>query len=178
MKVLRSLAMAAALVGFGAVAHADGSDSSSDAGQAIAAQISNSQGVIVRVPVNAQGQEDSRAAELRVQLGDAPLSSAQDSVTAWNSALSTSSMPVVGGDVNSDTSTHGNDGYEGNGYGWQNYRGNGYVDSYYYNNYSPSYYYGGGYSYNYGRPSYYDYNYNYGGYYNCYRYYYYPRYWR
>lgn len=169
-KKLRSLSLGAALLlvptGF---AFSEGGDSSSDAADGFARVVEGSTAVMIRVPLNAQGAEDTNAAEMRVYTGQ-PVSGAQLEA-AWQTGVDASTQPVL----NRDSSTSvGRDGYY---WGWNQWNNWGWQSAYYYNNYQPYYGYYGNY-YNYYRPTYYNsyYSQPYYGYYG-YRYYYYNRYW-
>jgi hypothetical protein len=157
--------LALALAGFGPVsslAMADG-DSSSDAAGGFAAHVAQSQAVIIQVPINAQGEELTDAADMRLYQG-ADLNTNGDFASAFATAQPAADQPEV--DVSADSSTHGS-------YGWSSWRNNGWSYNYYYN-YRPTYYYNT-YSYNYYTPYYR--NYYTGGNYYGYRYYYYRRCW-
>lgn len=150
-------------VGFGSVAMAD-DDSSSDATGGFAHQVAESQGVIIQVPIDAQGDELTDEAVLRLHAGQ-DLSTSGDFSAAFDAGQSTVDQPQI--DPSSDSST--------SGYGWNSYRGRGWQNSYYYyNSYRPTYYSYGNY-WNYSTPYYRNY-YNVGNYYG-YRYYYYGRCW-
>lgn len=130
-------------------------DSSSDATGGFSQVVSSSEGVMIRVPVDAQGLENTDAAEMRVHVGPS-ISDSTSLPTAFESAVDASAQPQLSEtDLNRDSST-----------GWRHWNNCGWQYNYYYN-YRPTYCnYGSYYSYNY--PTYYNY---------CgYRYYYYPRY--
>lgn len=150
----------------------DDGDSSADASAGFHTSVEASQAVMIRVPVNANGEEDTTAAAIRVYTGPQVTGTPSDFATAWNSAVDGTSQPVVNTAGDSSTSMF-NGGY----YGWYNpYRYNGWYSNYY-SNYYPQYYYSGSY-YNYGYPYYSNYsnNWYYGNGYNYYyRYYWYPR---
>lgn len=172
-KAILSMALAVAPVILAGTASAQ-QDSSSNLVNGFS-QVSQGKGLMVRVPVNAQGQEDGRLAEVRVPFS-ASVNSNDVNQLARAFDASTKISPSMF-DVTNDSSTHLNFG--GYGYGW-NY-------GYYYGWQNPNYFYSynWGYAYNnytyvyatpyystYYAPYYYN-NYNYYGY----RYYYYPRGW-
>ena len=159
------LALSAGLVLGSATAAlaANGGDSDADASAGFVKTVQQSTAVMIRVPVNDKGQENTDAAELRVYTGpDASTSS--NLAAAFEAAKPANSQPSVSAaDISKDSSTHG--WYGWNRCGWQ-------TNYYYY--YQPTYYCGGSY-YRYYQPTYYTYytQPNYCGY----RYYYYHRYW-
>jgi hypothetical protein len=174
MKALVKLAGLALVATLAAPAFAQG-DSSADADAGFHNQVAASTAVILRVPINAKGEELSDKAEMRLYNG-APVSTSGDFATAFETSTSLAGQPVLTTGADGDSSTS-------YGYGWSGY-GNGYggwCSQYYYSSYTPSYTYGSS-SWGYSRPyynDYYGYGYNrpgcYG--YNDWRYYYYPRHW-
>lgn len=157
-----------------ALAFAD-TDSSAIDERALTAAVQQSSGVMMKVPVDAQGQELPGAAELRVVNAESSSTDAANLPALWNTGVDASSAPqqdtnVTTGDGDSSTNRF---------WGWNRWRGGwGWTPNVYYNWYRPVYVNRGVY-YNYGRPYYYNnyYPYNYRGYnYWGYRYYYYPRY--
>lgn len=183
MKKMNSMLLAASMAVFGTAALADG-DSNADVGQAFAAQLEQSEGVIVRVPVNAQGQEDSTSAEMRVLTSGQNVASPEAAATAFDQGLDASTGSVLNFDSDSSTSHSSRDSYGWNSWnsGNNGYSGNNYSNSYYYNSYQPTYHCGSSYSYNYSRPVYYNYTprvYSSYGYweYHPYNYYHYSRRW-
>ena len=150
------------------------SDSSAVDANAMAAAVKSSSGVMIRVPVDAQGRELAAASELRVVSDVATASDSAKLPEIWAKGVDATSNPQVDSSTNSDSST--------NRWGWNTWRpyNYGWYNSYYYNYYTPGYYYNG-YTWNYGAPYYYNY-YNPYVYNNVYpawgwRYYYYPRGW-
>jgi hypothetical protein len=173
-KVLISLVFASSVASTAVVAAGDSSAMDSSA---IAAIVEKSSGVVIRVPVNAEGRELIVGAEMRVVEGvNAP--TAGSLVSAWSTGADMTKAPQMDSSTDSDSSTSlfGWNHWYNNNWGWNH----GYYNSYYssyqpvYNNY--------GYSYSYGSPVYYNvyqpFNYNYLPTYSCsgYGYYYYPRY--
>lgn len=149
---------------FAVPALADGpTDTSSDVAQGFLADVQATKAVVIRVPINEQGEENTSAAMMRMYQGDTDLSQGQEIVDAFTSGKSVDSQPTFS-DTPTDSST----------WGWYGYRGYGWRSPYYYYGYRPYAYYGG-YSYRYYTPSYYSY---YGSYYpySGYRYYYYSCY--
>lgn len=174
-KWMRYGALATGLLVLTQSAMADDRDSNADA---TFGSVSGSSGALVRVPVNANGDEDTNAAELRVFKGAAGAAVAPASLpTVWDDAVSMAPVTVAPANSSSDSST--------NWWGWNNWGGRGWRSPYYYYyNYTPAFnYYGNYYSYYgysypyYSYPSYYNVYYPFNGYYG-YRYYYYPRYYR
>lgn len=170
MKAL-SLVFSALLAMTSVVAVAD--DSSAIDSSTISAAVQNSTGLMIRVPVDAQGRELQAAAELRVVNAQDSSTEASNLPSLWSSGVDTTKAPQLDSSTdNSDSSTRR--------WGWSTwYGGWGWNTNYYYNWYTPTYWYGN-YSWNYGNPYYYNYYspYYYNGY-NCwgYRYYYYGRRW-
>jgi hypothetical protein len=168
---LFSLVFSVIAVAVSAVSFAD-TDSSAIDSRAMTAKIEHSTGVVLRVPINAAGQELGEAAEMRVvKSADSSTSSSQDLVSLFNAGVDASKVPQLDSSTTSgDTSTCWGWRRWNYGYGWNN--------RYYYTNYQPTYYYYGN-TYNYSYRSYYNYYspYYYNNY-NCwgYRYYYYYRY--
>lgn len=144
-----------------------GDDSSSDAAGGFGAQLDQANGVIVRVPINAQGDELTDAAELRMHAGQ-DMSTSGDFEAAFAAGTDATSQPnVTAADVSRDSSTSGWYGDYSRSCGWQH--------NYYYS-YQPTYYYSGDY-WRYQTNCYRDYR---GGFgddnrYYGYRYYYYNR---
>jgi hypothetical protein len=159
---LFALFAGALLLGAPLAQAADDRDTSADASHAA---VSDSGGVILRVPINAQGEENTDAAELAVtsQSGDVPASQLPQ---VWTDATVMDRSTAIAQDssTSSDSST----------WGWSRWYGYGWRSPYYYSYYTPSYRYYGSYYPYYG--SYYGYYPSYYNYYG-YRYYYYPRYW-
>jgi hypothetical protein len=118
-----------------------------------------SKAAILRVPLNANGEEMTSSAEMRVYVGEAISSQADFEPTeAWSQSVNVGNREVNASDRVDDHSTFGFF------FGWRPYR-----SYYYYRSYYPNYSYGN-YNYYYRPYSYYN---------NCndgYRYYYYPRY--
>jgi hypothetical protein len=169
MVKLAGFALAMTLAG---PAFADG-DSSADADGGFHNQVSASTAVILRVPINAAGEELSDRAEMRLYSG-APVSTNGDFATAFDGATPLTGQPTLPAD--GDSSTSFGYGWSGYGYGY-----GGWCSPYTYASYSPYYSYYGS-SWGFGSPyysNYYGYGYGrsdcYG--YNNWRYYYYPRYW-
>lgn len=147
------------------LSYADGpSDSSSDASRGFLSDVQASKALVLRVPINERGEENTSMASMRLYQGDEDLSQGADIVTAWDESKSIDDQPTVSGDAPTDGST----------WGWYGYRGRGWARPYYYSGYTPyAYYYGS--SYYYRTPSYYSYYSPYYGSYG-YRYYYYGYY--
>ncbi len=139
------------------------SDSSASAG-AFTAIVDAAPGVMIRVPVDAAGKENTDAAELRVPQD---VVDSSNFTAAWEGAVDGSQVPQVG--QSGDSSTRLNDNY----WGWSSWNGYGSYYNYYYN-YQPYYYYNGYNNYySYNQPYYYN---SYYGSYPYYRYYYWNRY--
>lgn len=146
-------------------------DSSADAAGSFN-DVMESMGVIIRVPTDAAGRENTDAAEMRLHKG-ADLSTAGDLVGAFDAAIDLSTQPLLG----KDTSTDGDVSTGHHGFGWNNWHGSGWQSHHYYNSYQPSYWYYGSY-YSYYRPYYGNYYNYYNSWNHCgYSYYYYNRYW-
>lgn len=158
-------------------AFADG-DSSSDARNGFISTLQQSEGLMVKVPVNQAGEELVSEAETRIYTGEAIVSES-DFAKAFDRSTAVDSTEIVTEDqVANDSSTAG--WYYGpRHYSHYRYYGTpGYWSRGYYTGYYPSYYYYGSY-YPYSSPywrTYYGPGYGYYPYYG-YRYYYYGRYW-
>jgi hypothetical protein len=153
------LAGIAALALAAPVAYGWDGDTSADV-DGFASTLNNAPGVVLRVPIDAEGRENSSSAELRV--AERTVASPEEVETAFARGLATTGQPqITGQDISTDSSTCGFFSYQ---YNW------GWSPAYYYYNYTPTYY-SGGYYYTYTTPYYYYSNFDYG-----YRYYYYPRY--
>ena len=169
MRTMQRLKLALALgaglmLGSASAALAAGGDSDADAGAGFVKQVEQSTALMIRVPINEKGQENTDAAELRLHNG-ASVSTSSNLVAAFEAGVPASTeQSVSAADVSKDSSTHGWYGWRGCGWQQQNY--------YYY--YQPTYYSCGSY-YTYYQPIYYNYytQPNYCGY----RYYYYQRHW-
>jgi hypothetical protein len=167
-----SYGLAFLLLTLAAPAVADDRDRNADATHAA---VSASDGVLVRVPISASGNEDSDLAELRAYRNatDEPVDTS-DLAALWNAAAPMSDETAAPRDSSADSST--------SWWGWNRWGGWGWRNPYhYYYSYTPYFnYYGNYYNY-YGSyygsyPYYYNYYNPFGTYYG-YRYYYYPRYW-
>jgi len=128
-------------------------DSDAAAANGFLADVQNAKGVILRVPVNAAGEENTSEATLRVYAGDTRAAgSFAEAESIWNASKDQGNVPQVDEEAIVDGATWGWNRYN-YGFGWRG--------GYNYYNYRPySYYYG-----NY-------YNYGYSGYYNYYPTYY------
>jgi hypothetical protein len=148
---------AALLVGAPTLALA-GDDSSADVSGGFAALVAESQGVLIKVPVNADGAENTDAAEMRLNVSTS-VSDSTNLAAVFDTAVDVSAQPQVSdADLDRDSST-----------GWRHWNNYGWRYNYYYSYRPAYYYYGNYYNYNYG----YNYYYNYYGY----NYYYYRRCW-
>ena len=108
-----------------ASAFADNSDSSASASAAYAETVAESDAVIVKVPIDAEGREVPEAAEMRVTLASDGSTSSLEEV--FINGVSVDTQAVF--DVNSDSST------SWGRCGWSNWQGYGQR----YNHYVPSY---------------------------------------
>jgi len=153
---------------FAAPAFAAGGDSSADVSGGFAHIVDQSEGLIMRVPIDQSGRELTDKVELRLHEGSA-LTSSSDLATAFSQGVVASSeSSVSAADISKDSSTYGWFGGFG-GRGWQR--------PYYYYNYRPTYY-GYGNYWRFNQPFYQNYYYSYPSYgYYGYRYYYYNRCW-
>jgi hypothetical protein len=174
-KLMIALRVCSIVLGLPVVApfQASAADRDSNA-DAAARTVSTSEGVILRVPIDARGNENTDAAELR-SLGIGNSVGPDGLAKAWDSAIEMQPETIAPADSSSDSSTAWWGWNRWNGYGWRS-------PYYYYNSYTPRFnYYGNYYNYyGYSYPTYsYPYYWNsyapYGNYYG-YRYYYYPRY--
>lgn len=163
-------AVCAGLVAFAAPAFADDEDDSSADAPAFADVMNEAHGVIVAVPVNAAGEENTDAAVLMAYTGSESVVEARRLDEALAASVEIGSRTEVL-DPQSDSST---DGDSSTRY-WSNYRNNGWRHGGYYYGYRPYYGYNN-YYWNYGYPYYGRYYGNYGRYYPGYGYSYYNTY--
>jgi hypothetical protein len=153
------VAVAVLLFGTGPRAMGD-DDSSSDAPVGFAAIAGTAKGVILRVPVNANGEENTDGAEMRFHRGGPNSLSSGTVVSVWDKGIKAAEDDILLGkngpavNPNGDSST----------WGWYRWYWNGWMYPYYYTWYRPTFYY---YNHLYSYP-----NYSYWTY-NTYRYYYY-----
>lgn len=122
------------------------------------------QGVMIRVPINENGEENTNLADLRVFKGLPNELVPVDLESTWNESEPLNGIPQISNqDITKDSSTYGVFRWQGSGWG----------HPYHYASYRPRFY-ANGYYWRFGAPRYYDQG-LYSGY-NGYRYYYYPRY--
>jgi len=153
-----------------ALADGHGGDSSADVDGGFHAVVSQADAVMIRVPIDKDGREDGRAAQVRVYESSST-ARPTDLKAAWDRAIDGTQAPVI-----NTAPAAGTDGSSSTNWcGWYPYQYNGWYPSYYYYSYQPSYYYYGNY-WRFGNPSYWNY-YTYGYPYYGYRYYYYSRWW-
>jgi hypothetical protein len=146
------------------MAHADG-DPVEGTSDGFFNEVTEAQGVVLRVPVNAAGEENTSLAEMRLHTEGMIVEEGSNALEqAWEESLSLEGMNTLGDQQINDVSTRG----------WYNYRNNGYRSAYYYYNYRPYYRNYNRYYNNYYRP--YTYTSYRNPYYYGYRYYYYPSY--
>lgn len=133
-------------------------DSSSDAASSFISDVKNANGLVLRVPINENGEENISKASIRIDLRSTDSGQQSDLRDLWTESKPVDDSTKLDADTPVDSST----------WGWYGWGGQGWARPYYYRSYSPSaYYYGRSYTYS---PSYYQ-SY-YGGSYG-YRYYYY-----
>lgn len=118
----------------------DNGDSSADTSFVDAVEAS--QGMMIMVPINEQGQENTDAAAVRLDTRNVGVFSAADISTAWESGLDVTAAPTVADDINNDSST-----------GFRHRQPRGWQPAYTYRAYQPSYRYYS-YTYVYVRPIY------------------------
>jgi hypothetical protein len=166
-------AACAGLLAFSAPAFADGEDdSSADANTSFVDVMNAAHGVIVAVPVNADGDENTDAAVLLAYTGPESLLEEGKIDKALASSVEIGKRaevldPESDSNTDSDSSTNRR---------WNNYWGHGWRNYGYYYGYRPYYNYNN-YYWNYGYPYYYGRYYgNWGNYYNGYGYSYYNTY--
>jgi hypothetical protein len=136
------LILATATLSFGSLALADDNgDSSADT--SFVSEVEASQGMMIMVPVNEAGEENTDAAQVRLDTSSEGVSSEADISTAWNEGLDvTDAAQVSDADIDSDSST-----------GFRHRQNRGWQPAYHYRSYQPSYRYYG-HSYVYVRPIY------------------------
>jgi hypothetical protein len=170
-----TLASLLAVAAFSAAARAD-DDSASDAPNGFVAALHETRGVVVRVPVNADGAENTSAAELRFYRGDADVGRNTDPRALWGASTDLGRTREVLGlniprDPNGDTPTcapaYWGYAYGYYGCGWNNWYGWGWAPAYYYQSWYPTFYWSG---------AYWNYQYQWWWGWGWYRYYYYVPY--
>ncbi len=107
MKSLRIGVLAVAALSLAPVLRADNGDSSADVRGGFANAMLKTKGVIVTVPVNAAGEENTDLAQMRVYEGNAPVKTAEDVSTAWTNARDIKTLPGASEavDLDKDSST-------------------------------------------------------------------------
>jgi hypothetical protein len=167
MKANLKLLSVAALLSFGGVAFAQ-DDSSADAAAGYAPVVAESQAVVLRVPVDANGIENAAGAELRVSAE--AIDSATAAVDAFQAGTPVAKETLFDANSDSSTSRYGYGGYNSYGCGWNTYSNYGYGSSYGgYSNYRPTYTYNYSNSWSYSYSNSYS-SYSYGNRYNYYTY--------
>ena len=146
------------LMGFTSSALAD--DTSADAPVGFSTVAPAAKGVILRVPVNANGAENTDAAEMKFFKGERSTLNASTVGAAWDKSATVEKDEILLGQ-NGPTVNPKNDSST---WGWYNWYWNGWQYPYYYTWYRPTFYYYNTWYY-YPYYSYWNYNYN--------RYYYY-----
>jgi hypothetical protein len=118
-------------------------DSSADAPGRFTEVISKSKGVIIRVPQNPSGAENTNAAEMRFYQKTSPVTKSSNPLKLWADAIPAgSSDAVMGRNMPQD--------HDSSTWGWWNWYGLGWVYPNYYVYYYPTFYWGGWwYHYNY-----------------------------
>jgi hypothetical protein len=143
--VMRAVLGCLLVVGFQSVSLADDGDgdSSADAPGRFTDVISKSKGVIIRVPRNGSGEENTDAAEMRFYQKTNKVAKSSNPSKLWSDAVPAGSSDAVTGrnmPADHDSST----------WGWWNWYGLGWVYPNYYVYYYPTFYWGGWwYRYNY-----------------------------
>jgi hypothetical protein len=157
-RVLLALAVASSLM-TAQLVRAD--DTSADAPSGFGSVIKKSKGVLLRVPVNAQGEENTNAAEMRFYQGENRLEAGERLPTAWDRAVAVDKNDEV---VLGKNTSSVNPADDSSTWGWYHWHWNGWMQPFYYYYYVPTFYY---YNFWYSYPFYSFWNF--GGY----RYYYY-----
>lgn len=138
---------------------ASADDTSSDAPVGFSEVVDDFRGVLLRVPVNPAGEENTDAAEMKFYSGDRSALSSDNLSIAWALAKTVKEDEVLLG----QNSTVINPDSDSSTWGWYYWRWSGWQYPYYYTYYRPTFYYYSWYTYRY--LSYWNTNY--------YRYYYY-----
>lgn len=121
-------------------------DSNADLSTGFDEVVNSTQGVILRVPLNEAGEEDTDSADMRLYKNTKGSTDPEDLEMAWNESSVINSVPEISiADIERDSSTHGIMSWHG--WGWRN--------PYWYSHYRPHFYSYGHYWY-YGSPRYYD----------------------
>jgi hypothetical protein len=161
IRFVKSTLLTTAMLFMGSMPPAIADDSNADAPGGFADQMNRTRGVVLRVPINARGEENTDSAEIRFFQRNEPVTKATNPGHLWNSATRVKETPEVMGTnipAGSDSST----------FGWFVWHNFGWMYPYYYYRYYPTYYY-------YGNYWYYNYYWNWNWY--GYRYYYYNYWW-
>lgn len=150
------------VAGLSPVAFSD--DTSSDAPVSFSTIANDVKGVLLRVPVNASGEENTDAAELKFYDASRNTLTGSNVLIVWDQTKNAEKDDILLG-KNGPTINPNNDSST---WGWYNWYGYGWSYPYYYSYYTPTFYY---YNYWYTYPYYSFWNYGF------YRYYYYYYYW-
>jgi len=113
-------------------------DSSADAASGFDSLMNESSGVLVRVPVNDRGEENTDVAELRAYTGDVGPVEAGDLKTAWERGVDIGAHPAVAGAI-TDTPTDSSTSRYNNRYNWNRWSNRGWSAPGYYSHYRPYY---------------------------------------
>lgn len=143
-RVLSRVVLGAALLIAGSGVYAqDEGDSSADAPGRFADVISKSKGVVIRVPMNASGEENTDMAEMRFYQKTTPVKHNSNPSKLWSEAVSAGKTDEV-------TGRNMPEGHDSSTWGWWNWYGRGWVYPNYFTYYYPTFYWGGWwYRYNY-----------------------------
>jgi hypothetical protein len=142
-------------------------DSDADAPHGFTDVMNATRGVIVRVPVNALGYENTDAAEMRFFQKDTQVTRATDPRAIWEGSIKPSDSAAVRG-TNLPHEAVGPTGRDSSTWGWYDWWGTGWAYPYYFSYWYPTFYWGG---------NYWQYSYYWNWYYPGYTYYYYYWWW-
>jgi hypothetical protein len=143
------------------------SDTDADAPDGFTDVMNATRGVIVRVPVNARGEENTSAAKMRFFQEATPVTKASDGRAVWSRSIDPGDSAAVRG-TNLPHRVVGPTNRDSSTWGWYNWWGYGWAQPYYFSWWYPTFYWN-----NY----YWQFNYGWSWWYSGYNYYWYYWWW-
>jgi hypothetical protein len=134
-RVLLALAVASTLM-FPQLVRAN--DTSANAPSGFGSVIQKSKGVILRVPVNADGEENTDASEIRFVQEDSRLEASERLPSAWDRAVAVDKKDEA---VLGKNTVSKNPADDSSTWGWYYWHWNGWMRPFYYYYYVPTFYY-------------------------------------
>jgi len=136
-RFLARLALGGALLVSGGISHAqDQGDSSADAPGQFGDVISKTKGVMIRVPMNASGEENTDMAEMRFYQKNGSVNRNANPSKLWGETVPAGKSDAV-------TGRNMPEGHDSSTWGWWNWYGLGWMYPNYYVYYYPTFYWGG-----------------------------------